>query len=1104
MNSFSRPLSHTRHCRSLLTPAAFAVLLALSPEAWAAAGKVLFATGSVQLNRNGSELSALTRGSELNAGDLIITGSTGFTQLLMEDGGRLTLRANSQLRLDQFVYDGKPGKQNQSLMSLLTGSMRAITGLIGHQNRDSYKIKTPTATVGIRGSDGNVGYDPAIGASVQTLEGGHTLSSIDARGVAHTLSLNPGETGLVPPGGLPLKVSSFPFATTLAPQARARPTLADTPSNGSGETGTASTETTSSTGETGSGTAETDIRTDVAAAGTSGPAANGDGALLDTAGSGLITLASTDAPALIDGEGGLPATGPGGDPIVIIPIVIPPDGGTEQPPLGHSPKLTSVVGVTTWNSFDGFSYGRSEVDSQMLLAEQLSFDAAGNLTGYRDDDSGSDSALHQISNGIAGPQQSSGAITLGSWGSNAQTEARFIESRTLDNSGSNLNWAWATAGYYALDPQNPGSFPLTGQMSYHAVHVGGRAWDGSNVSLNGATLNANFTNQTASLTLDLMAGSNQWLASSTDMSLSNVGNQAYHNTFSANTFDGSLSVSSSAQVDAATEGSISGSFTGANFSGALVQYGFAQPGADSGVSGAVAFKADGTVSGPAAGSAPVDNPVVAVSAISHGGGGNGLQVSGLDGSNVTGWTWASVGRQEFSLKLEGGSSTETSILGTGIHLGQWQGGQIVEQTTTFLDSNGSWQWGTLERPQAWYLPALLSGSASYTTTAASTTRASDGSLWTLNDAQTLVQVDFTNQLVDATVTLTRSDGVVVEASTNDAMLHAADGQFAASTYGRGGDQGDGTLIIKRDGVMLTEAEGNGRLAGQLGGAGLSDALLGYGLTIFEPCLQRVDCSDGFVALGGLAALSGPSHNENQSFTQTDVAMLGSDGAGLSALGFSSGSHYSTDSAGVSSFNAWPDFKEAVHLHRGTATVLDSGSDTVSGMSWGRWSGDAAVQDASGNVIGSASNVHYVNSQETGPALLPLSGSYSYTPVGHTTPTNQNGDTGVLDNATLTANFTTRMVDVDVQATVAGTSLSGSGHNVALFDNAFHASSDGGGTGVLTVTCSGSCGPINAGSITGHFSGNGAVGAGLSYSLGNGNAASTPTLINGVVAFKRGP
>lgn len=196
---------------------AFALLVLVMPlRAWSAAGKTLFVTGDVFVMTPKKIQQKLTRGAEVNAGDLIKTGPTGFTQILMDDGGRLTLRADSQLKITEFEYNKK--SSGHSLMTLFSGSMRAVTGWIGHNDRNNYKIKTPTATIGIRGSDGNIGFSPEIGSAVQTIEGGHTLSSIDSNGTTHTIDLNPGDVGLLPPNSIePIKVKTFPFPTTQAP-----------------------------------------------------------------------------------------------------------------------------------------------------------------------------------------------------------------------------------------------------------------------------------------------------------------------------------------------------------------------------------------------------------------------------------------------------------------------------------------------------------------------------------------------------------------------------------------------------------------------------------------------------------------------------------------------------------------------------------------------------------------------------------------------------------------------------------------------------------------------------------------------------------------------
>lgn len=189
--------------------------LTLPATAWSAAGKILFVTGEVFVITTQQNQQKLARGAEINEGDLIKTGPTGFTQVLMDDGGRLTLRAGSQLRITEFEYRKK--SSGRSLMTLFSGSMRAVTGWIGHNDRNNYKIKTPTATIGIRGSDGNIGYSPEIGSAVQTIEGGHTLSYVEANGTAHTLDLNPGDVGLLAPNSVvPVKVKTFPFPTTQA------------------------------------------------------------------------------------------------------------------------------------------------------------------------------------------------------------------------------------------------------------------------------------------------------------------------------------------------------------------------------------------------------------------------------------------------------------------------------------------------------------------------------------------------------------------------------------------------------------------------------------------------------------------------------------------------------------------------------------------------------------------------------------------------------------------------------------------------------------------------------------------------------------------------
>ena len=119
-------------------------------SALAAAGSVQFATGDVQLRR-GSALAALASGASLESGDAVLTGATGRAQLRFTDGGLVSLYPDSQFTVTRYADRGDPSEDSFAV-DLLRGGMRAITGLIGKRNPANYKLTTPTAVVGIRGS----------------------------------------------------------------------------------------------------------------------------------------------------------------------------------------------------------------------------------------------------------------------------------------------------------------------------------------------------------------------------------------------------------------------------------------------------------------------------------------------------------------------------------------------------------------------------------------------------------------------------------------------------------------------------------------------------------------------------------------------------------------------------------------------------------------------------------------------------------------------------------------------------------------------------------------------------------------------------------------
>jgi hypothetical protein len=116
----------------------------------AAAGHFLFVTGNVKVVSKTGQAHAAARGGEVDVGDTISTGSASTAQLKMVDGGFLAVRPQSELRVDSYSFHGN--KSDNSTVSLVKGGFRAITGMIGKNNPQNDIAKTPTATIGIRGT----------------------------------------------------------------------------------------------------------------------------------------------------------------------------------------------------------------------------------------------------------------------------------------------------------------------------------------------------------------------------------------------------------------------------------------------------------------------------------------------------------------------------------------------------------------------------------------------------------------------------------------------------------------------------------------------------------------------------------------------------------------------------------------------------------------------------------------------------------------------------------------------------------------------------------------------------------------------------------------
>lgn len=118
----------------------------------AAAGQVQFVAGEVQLDRGGSS-QAVVRGAGVEVGDVLRSGPSGQAQIRFSDGGIMALYPRSQMAIGAYSDSAQEsGSEDRFAVRFLQGALRAVTGKIGQRSPQNYRVITPTAVVGIRGT----------------------------------------------------------------------------------------------------------------------------------------------------------------------------------------------------------------------------------------------------------------------------------------------------------------------------------------------------------------------------------------------------------------------------------------------------------------------------------------------------------------------------------------------------------------------------------------------------------------------------------------------------------------------------------------------------------------------------------------------------------------------------------------------------------------------------------------------------------------------------------------------------------------------------------------------------------------------------------------
>ena len=119
-------------------------------------GKLTEVTGPTQVSRASTKIEGkVDVGIEIDDTIETLKSRAGIT---FEDGTRVQCTEFSKLVIDTFVYDPSSGKGKLAMKATM-GTVRYASGLIAKNNKEEVKVKTPTASISVRGTDFSMTVD---------------------------------------------------------------------------------------------------------------------------------------------------------------------------------------------------------------------------------------------------------------------------------------------------------------------------------------------------------------------------------------------------------------------------------------------------------------------------------------------------------------------------------------------------------------------------------------------------------------------------------------------------------------------------------------------------------------------------------------------------------------------------------------------------------------------------------------------------------------------------------------------------------------------------------------------------------------------------------
>ncbi|MCG3677908.1 FecR family protein [Aliarcobacter butzleri] len=129
----------------------FTLLLLFASFLFAKIGTVSLVEGKATILRNGQTLGA-NLGDKIENKDVISTQVNSKIKITFIDNTIVTIGKESSLNIEEYIFNTST-KEAKTELNVLKGAFHTITGEIGKVNPDKFKLKTKSASIGIRGTE---------------------------------------------------------------------------------------------------------------------------------------------------------------------------------------------------------------------------------------------------------------------------------------------------------------------------------------------------------------------------------------------------------------------------------------------------------------------------------------------------------------------------------------------------------------------------------------------------------------------------------------------------------------------------------------------------------------------------------------------------------------------------------------------------------------------------------------------------------------------------------------------------------------------------------------------------------------------------------------